>query len=120
MGWVSLLASCSHVDLLRAIDDISGQFVTLCALKLAPLVFVRPGELRQAQWPEFDLDEAMWRIPASGMKMKVAHLVPLSTRVVPILRDLHAQTGHGENVLPDLRSARRYTPQGDGLERRCH
>jgi len=93
--------------LLRAIDGFSGQFVTLCALRLAPLVFVRPGELRQAQWSEFDLDGAIWRIPASRMKMKAAHLVPLSTQAVAILRELQAMTGQGDNVFPGLRSASR-------------
>jgi integrase len=94
-------------ELLRAIEGFTGQFVTECALKLAPLVFVRPGELRQAQWSEFDLDEAIWRIPAPRMKMKAAHLVPLSSQAVAILRELHAMTGHGSYVFPGLRSASR-------------
>ncbi|WP_074546796.1 tyrosine-type recombinase/integrase [Dyella sp. AtDHG13] len=94
-------------ELLRAMDGFSGQFVTQCALKLAPLVFVRPGELRQAQWSEFDLDEAMWRIPAMRMKMKAAHLVPLSTQAVAILRELHAMTGQGDYLFPGLRTASR-------------
>lgn len=94
-------------ELLRAIDGFTGQFVTECALKLAPLVFVRPGELRQAQWSEFDLDGAIWRIPASRMKMKAGHLVPLSSQAVVILRELHAMTGQGRYVLPGLRSASR-------------
>ena len=81
-------------ELLRAIEGFSGQPVTLAALKLAPLVFVRPGELRQAEWSEFDLDESMWRIPGERMKMKAAHLVPLSTEAVAILRELHKLTDH--------------------------
>lgn len=60
-------------ELLRAIDGFTGQYVTLAALKLAPLLFVRPGELRKAAWLEFDLDDAIWRIPAERMKMKAAH-----------------------------------------------
>ncbi|RDI99520.1 DUF4102 domain-containing protein [Dyella solisilvae] len=94
-------------ELLRAIEGFSGQFVTLCALKLAPLVFVRPGELRQAQWSEFDLEGAIWRIPATRMKMKAAHLVPLSEQAVAILSELHAMTGQGDFVFPGLRSASR-------------
>ena len=94
-------------ELLRAIDGFTGQFVTQCALKLAPLVFVRPGELRQAQWSEFDLDGAIWRIPGERMKMKAAHLVPLSTQAVDVLRELQALTGKGNFVFPGLRSASR-------------
>jgi integrase len=94
-------------ELLRAIDGFSGQYVTLCALKLAPMLFVRPGELRQAEWSEFDLDAAMWRIPAARMKMKAAHLVPLSTQVVTILRELQTFTGNGQYVFPGLRTASR-------------
>ena len=94
-------------ELLRAIEGFSGQPVTLAALKLAPLVFVRPGELRQAEWSEFDLDEAMWRIPGERMKMKAAHLVPLSKEAVAILRELHGLTGHGHYVFPGVRTASR-------------
>src|SRR5207244_3195569 len=63
-------------ELLRAIDGYQGQPMTGCALKLAPLVFVRPGELRGAEWSEFDLEAAEWRIPAARMKMHEAHIVP--------------------------------------------
>lgn len=94
-------------ELLRAIEGFSGQFVTLAALKVAPLVFVRPGELRKAAWPEFDLDQAMWRIPGERMKMKAAHLVPLSTQAVDVLRELHKLTGHGHYVFPGVRTASR-------------
>ncbi|NEI96370.1 tyrosine-type recombinase/integrase, partial [Rhizobium leguminosarum] len=79
----------------------------LCALRLAPLVFVRPGELRQAEWDEFDLDHAIWRIPGVRMKMKAAHIVPLSKQAVAILRELHGYTGHGRLVFPSIRSAAR-------------
>ncbi|RAO74957.1 tyrosine-type recombinase/integrase [Dyella jiangningensis] len=94
-------------ELLRAIDGFSGQFVTQCALRLAPLVFVRPGELRQAQWSEFDLDGAIWRIPGERMKMKAAHLVPLSKQAVAVLRELQGLTGKDAFVFPGLRSASR-------------
>lgn len=94
-------------ELLRAIDGFTGQPVTLAALKLAPLVFVRPGELRMAEWAEVDLDGAVWRIPASRMKMKAAHIVPLSTQSVTILRDLCPLTGDGQYIFPSLRTASR-------------
>ena len=94
-------------ELLRAIDGFAGQPVTLAALKLAPLVFVRPGELRQAEWAEFDLADAMWRIPGPRMKMKAAHIVPLSAQAVAILRELQPLTGTGRYVFPGLRSASR-------------
>ncbi len=94
-------------QLLRAIDGYGGQFTTLRALQLAPLVFVRPGELRQAVWSEFDLDGAIWRIPAERMKMKAAHVVPLSTQAVDILRALWPLTGHGYYVFPGIRTDRR-------------
>lgn len=94
-------------QLLRDIDGFTGQPVTYAALKLAPLVFVRPGELRGAEWKEIDLDGAMWRIPGGRMKMRVDHLVPLSTQAVAILRDLQPLTGHGRYVFPSLRGASR-------------
>ncbi len=93
--------------LLRAIDDYQGQFVTKCALRLAPLFFVRPGELRKAEWSEFDLDKAEWNIPADRMKMREPHLVPLCAQAVEILRELHALTGSGRYVFPGARTASR-------------
>ena len=93
--------------LLRAMDDYQGQFVTKCALRLAPLVFVRPGELRKAEWVEFDLDKAEWNIPAERMKMREPHLVPLSAQAVAILRELHALTGGGKYVFPGARTTKR-------------
>lgn len=93
-------------QLLRAIEGFSGQPVTHAALKLAPLVFVRPGELRAAEWEEMDLEAAVWRIRPERMKMKAAHLVPLSSQAVAILRDLHALTGGGRHVFPGLRPNR--------------
>ncbi len=93
--------------LLRALEGYQGSFVTKCALRMAPRVFVRPGELRKAEWPEFDLDNAEWRIPAEKMKKRVPHIVPLSTQAVAILRDLHALTGDGKYVFPSTRSSSR-------------
>lgn len=78
--------------LLRAIDAYEGFFATKCALRLSPLVFVRPGELRNGQWPEIDLEKAEWRIPAERMKMREQHIVPLSQQAVEILRELEPLT----------------------------
>jgi integrase len=93
--------------LLRAMDVYSGSLVTKCALRLAPLVFVRPGELRQAEWTEFDLDGAQWNIPAEKMKMREPHIVPLSPQAVAILRELYPLTGRGRYVFPSARSPQR-------------
>ena len=90
--------------LMRAIFDYNGFPAAVAALKLAPLVFVRPGELRTAEWSEIDLDAAEWRLPASKMKMKVEHLVPLSVQAVEILRALQPITGEGKYVFLSLRS----------------
>jgi integrase len=89
-------------ELLRAIDGYSGQPITALALKLAPLVFVRPGELRGAEWREFDLDNSEWRIPAARMKMGEQHIVPLSRQAVAILRELQMFSGAGKFVFPSL------------------
>jgi integrase len=78
--------------LLRAIDGYEGFFATKCALRLAPLVFVRPGELRRGQWQEIDLEKGEWRIPAERMKMREQHIVPLSRQAVEILRELEPLT----------------------------
>lgn len=78
--------------LLRAIEGYNGSLPTKTALRLAPLVFVRPGELRQAQWDEFDLEKAEWRIPAERMKMKEQHIVPLSRQAIEVLRELQPLT----------------------------
>ena len=94
-------------DLMRSIFDYTGHPTTLAALKLTPLVFVRPGELRTAEWTEIDLDGAEWRIPGSKMKMKNDHIVPLSTQAVEILRSVHLLTGHGRYVFPSLRTGER-------------
>ncbi|MEW8203389.1 MAG: integrase arm-type DNA-binding domain-containing protein [Candidatus Thiodiazotropha endolucinida] len=94
-------------ELLRAIDGYQGQFVTRCALQLAPLVFVRPGELRHAEWSEINLDKAEWRIPAKKMKMSTVHLVPLSTQAIAVLNEIKPLTGHGRYVFPGVRSNKR-------------
>jgi integrase len=88
--------------LLRAIDGYEGQPITAGALKLAPLVFLRPGELRGARWAEFDLDGAEWRIPGERMKMGDLHVVPLARQAVVILRELHTLSGWGEYVFLSL------------------
>ena len=90
-------------ELLRMLDAYSGSPVVQAALRLAPLVFVRPGELRQAEWSEIDFEKAQWVIPAARMKMREAHLVPLSAQAVAILRDLHRFTGAGRFVFPNGR-----------------
>lgn len=93
--------------LLRSIGTYKGSFITLCALRLAPLTFVRPGELRHAEWSEINFDEAQWRIPAAKMKMREQHIVPLSRQALAILRDLYPLTGEGKYLFPGLRSASR-------------
>jgi integrase len=92
---------------MRAIQGYSGQFVTACALKLAPLVFVRPTELRHAEWTEFDLDNTEWRIPAEKMKMKAPHIVPLSKQVIDVIKELEALTGEGKYLFPSNRTRER-------------
>jgi len=93
--------------LLRAIDGYQGSFVIKCALRLAPLLFVRPGELRHAEWVEIDLDAAEWNIPAEKMKTSQAHLVPLARQSVEILRELYPLTGAGRYVFPSPRTSKR-------------
>lgn len=90
--------------LLKAIDDYQGTFVVKCALKLAPLLFVRPGELRKAEWSEIDLEAAEWRIPGDKMKMKNSHIVPLASQAINILRDLYPLTGNTRFLFPSSRS----------------
>jgi integrase len=93
--------------LLRAIDGYVGSHVTRTALALAPLLFVRPGELRKARWAEVDLDASEWRIPAARMKMRQIHIVPLATQAVALLRDLQPLTGRRELVFPGVRDSSR-------------
>jgi integrase len=93
--------------LMRAIEAYQGSFVTKAALKLAPLVFVRPGELRGAEWSEFNFEAAEWRIPAERMKMREQHIVPLSRQAVEILRELQPLTGNGRFLFPGERTRER-------------
>ena len=94
-------------DLLRAIDGYQGSPITRAALRLAPLVFVRPGELRHAEWPDINLKSAEWRIPPEKMKNRRIHLVPLSRQAITILKELQPLTGHGQYLFPGRRSPRR-------------
>lgn len=94
-------------ELLRAIDGYDGQPVTKIAMQLAPHVFVRPGELRHAEWCEFDLAGALWTIPASKTKMRKDHLVPLSRQALHILEDARGLTGPHGYVFPSIRSSKR-------------
>jgi integrase len=94
-------------DLMRSIFAYTGHPCTVAALKLTPLVFVRPGELRTMEWAELDLDGEEWRIPGSKMKMKVEHVVPLCTQAVELLRSVQPITGHGRYVFPSLRTGER-------------
>jgi len=93
--------------LLRAIDGYDGHLITRCALRLAPLVFVRPGELRQAEWQEINLEQTEWKIPAEKMKMRSPHIVPLARQAVEVLKEVEPLTGKGRYVFPSLRTAER-------------
>ena len=93
--------------LLRSIISYEGSPETLVALELLALTFVRPGELRSAEWSEFDLDAALWSIPEEKMKMRRPHRVPLAPRAVAILLDLTAITGRGRFLFPSVRSTTR-------------
>lgn len=93
--------------LLRAIDDFNGGFTTKCALRLSPILFCRPGELRAAEWSEFDFEAEQWNIPASRMKMKEPHIVPLSKQAIAILKELQPLTGSGKYLFPSTRSPQR-------------
>ena len=90
-------------------DGYKGSLVTKCALRLAPLVFLRPGELRNAEWKEIDLEKAEWVIPAIRMKLKNQgdHIIPLSRQALEILKELHPLTGEGRYVFPGGRTSGR-------------
>jgi len=90
--------------LLRAIDTYQGSFVAQCALKLLPLLFCRPGELRHMEWCEIDFEAGQVNIPGHKMKMKSDHIIPLSSQAIVILKELQPLTGHGKYVLPSTRS----------------
>lgn len=114
--FASLTDAADIAGLLRAIDGYMGDPRTLAALKLAPMLFQRPGELREMEWQELDLDAAEWRIPAARQKLPKAqkenprtpdHVVPLPPQAVAILRELHELTGRGRYVFSGLRSPAR-------------
>ncbi len=90
--------------LLRAIDGYQGDIITRTALRLAPLVFVRPGELRHAEWEEIDLASATWEIPANKMKRRLPHIVPLSSQAVKLMEEIQAVSGESGYVFTSLRS----------------
>lgn len=94
-------------ELLRSIDDYEGSGITKLALQIAPHVFVRPGELRHAMWGEFDLDGALWAIPAGKMKMRKPHHVPLSRQAVALFREVWGHTGPNGYVFPSVRTRTR-------------
>ncbi|MDR0620455.1 MAG: integrase arm-type DNA-binding domain-containing protein [Deltaproteobacteria bacterium] len=104
----SHMASLTEPDdiggLLRAIDSYTGNLIVKAALKMAPYVFVRPGELRHAEWSEINFEKAEWRIPAEKMKMRQIYIVPLATQVIDILEGLHPYTGHGRFLFPSMRT----------------
>jgi integrase len=100
--YASILDPVEVGALLRALDSYTGLFSVRAALRLAPLVFVRPGELRAARWENIDLDKGIWRYFVT--KTKTDHLVPLSRQAVAILRDLHSISGGGEYVFPGVKS----------------
>jgi integrase len=94
-------------ELLRAIDGYDGLGLTKLALQLSPHVFVRPGELRHAEWDDIDLDAALWVIPAEKMKMRKAHHVPLSRQALAVLGEVRAVTGPSGYVFPSMRTRSR-------------
>ncbi|MEJ2633367.1 MAG: integrase arm-type DNA-binding domain-containing protein [Acidihalobacter sp.] len=98
-------------ELLRIMDGYEGTLTVRCALRVAPLVFVRPGELRQAQWADIDLDAAEWRYIVT--KTNTQHIVPLSTQAVAILRELEPLTGRGQYVFPSARNPRGDRPMSE-------
>ncbi len=91
--------------LLHSTDSYRGSIVTRCALQLAPLVFVRPGELRHAEWSEINFETEEWRIPAEKMKAGTLHIVPLSRQALLVLRKIQPLTGKGRYVFPSPRTA---------------
>lgn len=93
--------------LLLVLDGYQGSPIVRTALKLAPLTFVRPGELRHAEWDELDIEAAEWKIPGHKMKTKADHIVPLSTQAIEALREIYPLTGHGQYVFPSARSDKR-------------
>jgi integrase len=106
-NYAAILEPLKLGALLRAIEEYDGGPITRFALQVAPHVFVRPGELRHAEWVEIDLREAVWRIPAGRMKARRVHDVPLSPQVVAMLKGLQTLTGSGRYVFPSAYGASR-------------
>ncbi|MDD2724680.1 MAG: site-specific integrase [Methylovulum sp.] len=98
-------------ELLRAIDGYSGSFIVKSALQLAPLVFVRPGELRQAEWEHIDLEAKEWRYLVT--KTQTPHIVPLSAQAITILQELKPLTGNGRYIFPSARTPNGSRPMSD-------
>jgi len=105
--FASITNPAEFAELLRKIDHYRGSTTVRLALRLAPLVFVRPGELRLAKWSEIDFSRSEWHIPKVKMKMRVKHIVPLSRQAKAILREAQAVTGTGQYVFPGPRSLNR-------------
>ena len=97
--------------LLRVLDGYEGSLIVRCALRLAPLVFVRPGELRRAEWSDIDLEAAEWRFTVT--KTETSHLVPLSHQAIGILREIYPLTGQGRFVFPSARTPRGNRPMSE-------
>ena len=94
-------------DLLRAIDEFRGTSTVTAALKLSPMLFVRPGELRHMEWAEINWDEERWEIPAEKMKLRLPHVVPLCAQALSIIRELQPLNGRSKYVFPSARGASR-------------
>ena len=90
-------------NLLRNIDDFTGTFVVKCGLQMLALTFLRPSEVRLGEWAEINFEEKLWRIPAKRMKMRLDHMIPLSTQALELLQQLHELTGEGRLMFPGLR-----------------
>ena len=105
--YASITEPTAIADLLKSIGGYEGSFITKCALQLAPLVFVRPGELRRAEWTEINFNTEEWRIPAEKMKMRCLHIVPLSKQTISILKELHPLTSSGKYLFPSVKSLSR-------------
>ena len=115
----AILDSMTLGRLLRDIDAYAGTFIVRCALQLAPMLFVRPGELRHAKWAEIDLDAAVWRVPVEGIKMTMkdkaeqkgqVHSIPLSQQAIAVFNQLRPYTGRSQWVFPGRASSRVISP----------
>jgi integrase len=106
-GFAAIVEPKRVGELLRAIDGYQGQPATMWALKLAPLVFQRPGEIVRMEWAELDLDAAVWRLPEGRKKERRAHAVPLSRQAVALLREAAEASPGGRFVFPNARTTAR-------------